>query len=175
MLNRNQLFEQLSGLGVNTTVVVRGPAGTQLYEIQKVDLENKTLVLTAGREFNPEADTTQQEAGAIKPTTQEVLHNDSGISFAASGTNRGTDGPASGNAADQHNSVQENLGTELGSGAVKSADTAGKDPAALPITPQPDVGKTTSEASGQPSTAKPGEVKSGGTTAAMPQSTVAKQ
>jgi hypothetical protein len=151
----------------------------KLYEVQKFDLENKALVLTQGPETTSGDDPTQQEAGAIRPSTDEVLHNTSGVSFAASGSARGIDQKGnevkagegtqkdqSGfalntNAAgpDAHNTVQENLGTEQGSGAIASAsgtstgNSASGDGSALPIKPQPDAGS--SAASGNDAS-KPG-------------------
>jgi hypothetical protein len=191
-LSKKDLSVQLSGLGDNSRVLLKSSDG-KLYEVQKFDLENKALVLTQGPETTSGDDPTQQEAGAIKPSTDEVLHNTSGVSFAASGSARGID--QSGNEVkagegtskdqsgfaltpnaagpDAHNTVQENLGTEQGSGAVQSAsgtstgNSASGDGSALPLTPQPDAGASGSKsASGNDDT--PAKDKPGTVTAASP-------
>jgi hypothetical protein len=157
-LSKKDLSVQLSGLGDNSRVLLKSSDG-KLYEVQKFDLENKALVLTQGPETTSGDDPTQQEAGAIRPSTDEVLHNTSGVSFAASGSARGIDQKTNAAGPDAHNTVQENLGTEQGSGAIASAsgtstgNSASGDGSALPIKPQPDAGS--SAASGNDAS-KPG-------------------
>lgn len=93
-MNIKQLLESVTGLGSNAQVVIRDNAGA-IFEVESFDTRPnrdgagpmELVVVIGGNAENSHG--ARQEAGISPPSTQDVLNNQSGNSFAANGSPQG--------------------------------------------------------------------------------------